>query len=129
VDQRAIDPPPQALAELVGVAAVTLLARAVGLEPHLVRIDHGRDEAQGRELPGHKERDGARLERHPGPGGQRMVTDQLRKSGSGRRDLSLADHGAIHGLDHEAARLAVDIQSNVVLHRAALPPSVGLPAG
>src|SRR5207244_10706524 len=57
VDDRAVTPAPQALTELERVAPITLLRWAVGLEPHLVGIDHLRRESAGRELARHEEGD------------------------------------------------------------------------
>jgi hypothetical protein len=45
-----------------------------------------------------------------------MRADQLLNARRRGGDLSLSDHGAVRTLDHKAARLAVDIQSDVVRH-------------
>jgi hypothetical protein len=70
VDARPIDVAAEPLAELVRIAPITLLARAMGLEPHLARIDHDRHEPERRELARDEERDGALSSATGVPAGQ-----------------------------------------------------------
>ena len=52
VDDRTVDPPPQALTELQRVTPIALLVGSVCLESHLVRIDHDGIEPESTELTG-----------------------------------------------------------------------------
>jgi hypothetical protein len=120
VHDGAIDPAPQAVAELEGIAPVTLLGGAVCLEPHLVGIDHARRQAQCRQLPGHEERHRATLQRDRGARPEPLRLLPALEARRGRRHLPLRDDPTALLLNHEDARLAVDVQSHVAFHRAAL---------
>src|SRR2546426_272306 len=121
MDDRAVAPAPQALAEFERVAPVTLLRRPVGLEAHLVRIDHLRREPERRKLTRHEERDRACFQGDARAGREAVRCAQVRKPRGRRGDLALGGHPPRTVLDHERALPAVDVQANVVLlHRAAI---------
>src|SRR5262249_13219496 len=110
----------QAVAELEGVVPVTLLSRAVGLEPYFPGVDRARGQAQCRQLPRDEERHGPALERHRRARREALHLLPAVEALRGRRHVPARDHLAPGILDHEHARLAVHIQSHVAFHRAAL---------
>jgi hypothetical protein len=120
VHEGPIDPTPLAVAELEGIAPVTLLRRPLRLESHLAGIHHARRQIQRRQLSGDKERHRAALKCNGGSGRQTLglmpSPEALRRC----RQLPLRQDLPAPVLDHEHARLAVHVQSHVAFHRAAL---------
>jgi hypothetical protein len=118
----AIDPlpPPQAIAQLERIPAVTFLGRPVRLEPDLAGIHHDRRAPQAGQFPRDEERHRAGLQRDRGAGGQALRVVPAPESLGRRRYLPLSEHSSAPILDHEHARLAVHVHSHVAFHRAAL---------